>query len=77
MEAYQQRVVDEQKELHDRRAKLGVFIRSEKFNGLPKVEQELLTRQLGAMVEYEGILDDRIDLFPKVAPAAKPAEPKK
>ena len=63
MEAFQQRVVDEQAELDEKRDKLGQFIGGYVFNGLPEAERERLVRQKSCMDEYSGILGERIAAF--------------
>jgi hypothetical protein len=66
MEPYQNRVVDELKELTVKRERLGAFIGSSPvFRGLPYDEQERMRRQFDIMVQYEGVLQERIDYFPK------------
>lgn len=65
MQPHQQRVVDERKELTDKREKLGLFIRgSSIFYTLPTDEQARLRRQFDVMIQYEAILQERIDHFP-------------
>jgi hypothetical protein len=64
MEAYQQRVVNELNDLHDRRVKLSEFIRSnEEFGKLSNPEQKLLLDQQAIMIQYEAILDQRVGIF--------------
>lgn len=62
MQAHQERVVDEYKDLKIKREKLGAFLAN-----LPVVvepaERERLQRQFDIMVQYEGILCERIDNF--------------
>ena len=64
MQPHQQRVVDELKELTGRRAKLGEFFGTELYRGLPEDEQARMRRQFDIMVQYEGVLQERIDHFP-------------
>ena len=53
------------KELADKREKLGIFIGGSKlFGSLPTDEQGRLRRQFDVMIQYEGILTERIDHFP-------------
>ncbi len=63
MEDYQQRVIDEKKELDEKLGKLRVFIRSAKFPTLPFIERDLLRKQMFVMEEYSEILGKRIMLF--------------
>jgi hypothetical protein len=66
MQPHQQRVVAELKELTDKREKLGMFIAgagTKTFSTLPVDEQALLRRQYDIMVQYEGVLQERIDHF--------------
>jgi hypothetical protein len=65
MEAYQGRVVTEIGELKDKREKLATFIGGNTFNKLPTDEQQRLRRQFDIMIEYEGVLQERIDHFTK------------
>jgi len=65
MQPHQERVVAELNELAERRKKLGQFIAgSSLFGGLPTDEQSRLRRQFDIMVQYEGVLQERIDHFP-------------
>lgn len=63
MEPYQQRVVDERKELEDRIVKLEKFINDKRFNELSYAHQRLLSKQKLIMCDYSDILDARIQLF--------------
>jgi hypothetical protein len=64
MQPHQQRVVNELKELTDKREKLAIFIGgSLTFTTLPTDEQSRLRRQFDIMVQYEGVLQERIDHF--------------
>jgi hypothetical protein len=60
---HQQRVIGEKVQLDDKIGKLSAFFDTDLFKGLPAKENELLTAQLGAMVEYSGLLAERISLF--------------
>ncbi|WP_458373015.1 crAss001_48 related protein [Pseudomonas laurylsulfatiphila] len=60
---HQQRVIGEKVQLDDKIGKLSAFFDTSLFKGLPAKESELLTAQLGAMVEYSGLLAERIALF--------------
>lgn len=65
MQPHEERVVNELKELADKREKLGIFIGGSKlFGSLPTDEQGRLRRQFDVMIQYEGILTERIDHFP-------------
>ena len=57
---HQQRVVDEKRELDERREKLKAFYSTTLFHGLPDSEQSLLLRQGVAMRAYSEILAERI-----------------
>ncbi len=63
MEDYQQRVLDEKKELDDRIVKLKRFIAGQVFHTLPGSEQRRLGLQHKVMKEYSSILNDRIANF--------------
>lgn len=61
---HQQRVVDELKELKDKRTKLLEFIQhSDVFKTLEQIDKDLLTEQYEAMVWYDVILTKRIERF--------------
>jgi hypothetical protein len=64
MQPHQQRVVDEKAELDLNRDRLTEFLKGKIFQTLPSDEQERLTRQLGIMGEYSGILAEHIVHFP-------------
>ncbi len=63
MKPYQERVVNEMKELDEKRVKLELFTGSEIFPTLPKAEQERLKLQIVTMTLYSMILGQRIDAF--------------
>jgi hypothetical protein len=66
MHLFQQRVIDEKKELDEKLDKLKVFIAtSPVFASLSADVRNLLGRQFDAMADYSGILAQRIALFPK------------
>jgi DNA-directed RNA polymerase subunit RPC12/RpoP len=65
MEQYQERVVEEKRELGARNKKLTSFLMSEKFYTLSKADQRLLNRQHMIMCQYEDVLEERIEAFPK------------
>lgn len=64
LQPHQQRVVDEQMDLDDKRLKLGQFIgQNPIYRDLPQQEQSRLNRQLEAMTLYSNILGERIAAF--------------
>lgn len=60
---HQQRVVDERRELDERRDKLSAFYSTPIFHGLPESEQSRLLSQGVAMRSYSEILGERIAAF--------------
>lgn len=60
---YQQRVVDEQRDLDEKRQKLNVFIRTEMYRALPQDERDRLANQSMVMYQYSRILTQRIAAF--------------
>lgn len=60
---HQQRVVDEQKELDEKRAKLASFLESPMFINLDIGEQARMRYQAVAMREYSAVLGERIAAF--------------
>lgn len=63
MQPFQQRVVDEKKELDEKIAKLKAFWDNPVFPTLPEVERVRLERQFDVMEEYSSILAERIANF--------------
>lgn len=63
MAPYQQRVVDEKKDLDEKLAKLQAFGRTEVYRNLPEDEQDRLSRQYDVMYSYSCILGERIAAF--------------
>jgi len=64
MKVYQQRVVEEKKELDEKISKLIVFIdHSSSYLTMDDQDKELLGKQLDAMRDYSKILGDRISRF--------------
>jgi len=63
IQPYQQRMIDELKELQERLTKLLVFLGDEVFTKLPTKEKALLVAQATTMRRYAGILDRRIKQF--------------
>lgn len=62
-EPYQQRVIDEKKELDERREKLDLFFVTSKFAKLDQAEQDRLRIQSEIMSAYSEILRLRIVAF--------------
>ncbi len=60
---HQQRVVDEKKELDDKREKLLTFINGSVFRNLNQAEKDRLITQYGVMGIYSEILHQRIRAF--------------
>jgi hypothetical protein len=64
MQAHQERVVTEKKELDEKLDKLKTFIEINPiFKSLDEMNRHLLNRQFDVMVEYSKILSNRIELF--------------
>lgn len=61
MEDIKNRLIEELNELSKRINFLTEFIRSNKVLSLKKVQQNLLVLQLSAMVEYQEILQKRLE----------------
>jgi hypothetical protein len=61
---HQQRVVDELKELTDKREKLALFFQNPMFKSLPPDEQRGFRTLIDIMVQDECVLQERIDHFP-------------
>lgn len=59
--AHQQRVIDERAELEDKIEKLGGFIISVAFEGVPRAEQGRLRSQLVHMRDYAADLVARVE----------------
>jgi hypothetical protein len=64
LQPHQQRVVDEKRELDEKREKLGAFKHTIVFEKLPWQEQERLNTQAHIMTMYSAILGERIAAFP-------------
>lgn len=60
---HQQRVVDEKRELDEKREKLGAFKHTPVFEKLPRQEQERLNTQAHIMTMYSAVLGERIAAF--------------
>jgi hypothetical protein len=65
MEAYQERVVEEKKDLDGKIERLDTFLLSDKFGELPIDEQQRMRWQKSLMELYSDVLEDRIVNFPK------------
>jgi hypothetical protein len=63
MQPFQQRVVDEKKELDERLAKLNDFWNNPIFGTLPDAEKVRLEKQSLLMQSYSEILGERIAAF--------------
>ena len=63
MEDYQQRVIEEKKELDEKINKLRIFLGASPFKSLTVENQSLLKDQYVVMAQYSTILAKRIDLF--------------
>jgi len=63
MQLHQQRVIEEKKELDEKRQKLADFMHGDIYAGLSAVDQGLLMVQLVAMENYSDALGRRIGLF--------------
>ena len=63
MQPHQQRVVDEKRELDEKREKLGAFKNGNLFPNLPWQEQERLNTQAHIMTMYSAVLGERITAF--------------
>ena len=60
---HQQRVVDEKRDLDEKREKLGNFKNTDLFASLPWQEQERLNTQAHIMTMYSAVLGERIAAF--------------
>jgi hypothetical protein len=63
MQPHQQRVVEEKKELDEKREKLGAFIEGKLYQTLPEAERDRLSQQAIVMMTYSTILGERIAAF--------------
>ncbi len=75
MQPYQQRVIEEKRELDDKKQRLKQFLKGPTFATLGEEEQVRMNQQLCAMDSYSAILGERIAAFKPtdnaVADAAK------
>ena len=63
MEEYQERVIQEQKDLGEKIVKLTTFIMNINLKNINENEWELLNYQLRDMLSYNQLLQKRISLF--------------
>lgn len=63
MQPYQQRVVEEKRELSERLAKLLAFFQTDTFAALPEAERSRLRNQARFMDGYAAVLEERIVAF--------------
>ena len=63
MQPFQQRVIEERRELRCKLDKLNEFVETEMFNQLPHVEKGRMLRQRSLMADYAEVLDERIANF--------------
>ena len=63
MQPHQERVIEEKKQLDEKREKLTAFIGGSVYRTLEATEQSRLNRQLEAMSLYSNILGERIAAF--------------
>jgi len=59
-DAFLERLINEEKELGEKIAKLEAFLKSDAFKGIDNVQRGLLKIQLIAMATYSQILDERL-----------------
>ena len=63
LKPFQQRVIDEQKDLDIKREKLAFFFHGETFSKLPDDEQSRMSHQAQIMAQYSKVLGERIAAF--------------
>lgn len=63
MKKFQHRVLQEKSDLEFRHKKLQEFFATDTFYTLPEEEQDRLLRQSNIMIDYIGILAERIEAF--------------
>jgi len=63
MQPYQERVVEEKRQLDEKTKRLEAFMGGDIFPTLPKDEQERMKEQRAAMTRYSDILGRRIAAF--------------
>jgi len=67
MKAYQQRAIDEKRELDKKVNRLNTFLGSEVFGSLPAPERDRMIRQSVHMEAYATVLGERIAAFEEEA----------
>lgn len=60
---FKSRLITEQSELADKIEKLSSFVGGSNFKSIDPKQQDLLSKQLPVMKEYESILSERISLL--------------
>jgi hypothetical protein len=65
------RLLDEHAELSSRIRKLGDYLQDPRFMGLAPKMRVLLLRQFDVMLEYSGILADRLEIEAKTSPTIR------
>lgn len=65
MEAHQERVIEEKRELDERLEKLNNFFNTQTFKDLHPLEKERMRKQIDYMNGYSRILGERITAFRK------------
>lgn len=68
---YQMRLLDEHAELSSRIRKLGVYLNDPRFTGLAPKMRVLLLHQFDCMLEYSGILADRLEIEARTSPTIR------
>ena len=64
MQDYQHRVIQERADLHEKAMRLSSFItQTDSYLAFSKEDRDLLREQLTYMLQYESILDKRIERF--------------
>lgn len=63
MAPHQERVVEEKRDLDEKREKLLAFLSTDLFRGLDQAEKDRLRTQLSVMGLYSDILNQRIAAF--------------
>ena len=64
MQPHEQRVIEEKRELDEKLVRLSLFIGKDNiFKSLDSEDQKLLIEQETIMVDYSGILAERIERF--------------
>jgi hypothetical protein len=63
IEPYQQRVIDEKRELDEKITKLDAFLNTATFDALDDAEQNRMNCQEDYMISYSRVLGERIAAF--------------